>query len=35
MQKVHRIHSMEEQKSLIRQGLLTSAEINPQGPGNP
>jgi hypothetical protein len=33
--KVHRIHSIEEQKSLIRQGLLTSASINPQGPGNP
>jgi hypothetical protein len=33
--KVHRIHSMEEQKSLIRQGLLDSASINPPGPGNP
>jgi len=33
--KVHRIHSMEEQKSLIREGLLTSASINPPGPGNP
>jgi hypothetical protein len=33
--KVHRIHSMEEQKSLIKKGLLTSAEINPPGPGNP
>jgi len=33
--KVHRIHSMTEQKSLIREGLLTSADINPPGPGNP
>lgn len=33
--KVHRIHSMDEQKSLIRKGLLTSASINPSGPGNP
>jgi hypothetical protein len=33
--KVHRIHSMDEQKSLIREGLLTSASINPSGPGNP
>jgi len=33
--KVHRIHSMDEQKSLIRAGLLTSASINPPGPGNP
>ncbi len=33
--KVHRIHSMNEQKSLIRDGLLTSASINPRGPGNP
>lgn len=33
--KVHRIHSMAEQKSLIQEGLLTSAEINPPGPGNP
>ena len=33
--KVHRIHSMAEQLSLIRQGLLTSAAINPPGPGNP
>ena len=32
--KVHRIHSMDEQKSLIREGLLTSASINPPGPGN-
>jgi hypothetical protein len=31
---VHRIHSMTEQKSLIRDGLLTSADINPPGPGN-
>jgi hypothetical protein len=33
--KVHRIHSIDEQKSLIREGLLTSASINPPGPGNP
>ena len=33
--KVHRIRSMDEQKSLIREGLLTSASINPPGPGNP
>jgi hypothetical protein len=33
--KVHRIHSMDEQKSLIREDLLTSASINPPGPGNP
>jgi hypothetical protein len=33
--KVHRMHSIDEQKSLIREGLLTSASINPQGPGNP
>jgi hypothetical protein len=33
--KVHRIHSMAEQKSLILEGLLTSADINPPGPGNP
>jgi hypothetical protein len=33
--KVHRIHSMDEQNSLIREGLLTSASINPPGPGNP
>ena len=26
---------MTEQKSLIHEGLLTSAEINPPGPGNP
>ena len=32
--KVHRIHSMDEQKSLIRDGLLTSASINPPGFGN-
>ena len=32
---VHRIHSIDEQKSLIREGLLTSASINPPGPGNP
>jgi len=33
--KVHRIHSMDEQKSLIREALLTSASINPPEPGNP
>jgi hypothetical protein len=33
--KVHRIHSISEQKSLIREALLTSADINPAGPGNP
>jgi len=33
--KVHRIRSMDEQKSLIREGLLTSASISPPGPGNP
>jgi hypothetical protein len=33
--KVHRIHSMDEQKELIAQGYLTSADINPPGPGNP
>jgi hypothetical protein len=33
--KVHRIHSIDEQKSLIREGLLTSASINPPGEGNP
>jgi hypothetical protein len=33
--KVHRIHSMNEQKTFIREGLLTSAEIDPAGPGNP
>ena len=33
--KVHRIHSIEEQKSLIREGLLTSASINPPGRDNP
>jgi len=33
--KVHRIHSIDEQKSLIREGLLTSASINPPGAGNP
>jgi hypothetical protein len=33
--KVHRIHSMDEQKSLISEGYLTSASINPPGPGNP
>jgi hypothetical protein len=32
---VHRIRSMEEQKTLIKQNLLTSADINPPGPGNP
>jgi len=33
--KVHRIQSMDEQKLLIREGLLTSASINPPGLGNP
>jgi hypothetical protein len=33
--KVHRIRSMEEQKTLIKQNLLTSADINPPGSGNP
>ena len=33
--KVHRIHSIDEQKSLIREGLLSSASISPPGPGNP
>ena len=33
--KVHRIHSIDEQKSLISEGLLTSASINPPGAGNP
>ena len=33
--KVHRIHSMGEQVRLIKEGLLTSAFINPAGPGNP
>jgi hypothetical protein len=33
--KVHRIHSMAEQKQLIAEGYLTSAYINPPGPGNP
>jgi hypothetical protein len=33
--KVHRIHSMAEQKKLIAEGYLTSAAINPAGPGNP
>ena len=32
--KVHRIHSMDEQKLLIREGFLTSASINPPGPEN-
>jgi hypothetical protein len=32
--KVHRIHSMDEQKTLIREGYLTSAFINPPAPGN-
>ena len=32
--QVHRIHSMDEQKKLIAEGLLTSAAINPPGPGN-
>jgi hypothetical protein len=33
--KVHRIYSMTEQKQLIAEGYLTSAVINPPGPGNP
>jgi len=33
--KVHRIHLMDEQKSLIRERFLTSASINPPGPANP
>ena len=33
--KVHRIHSMPEQMQLISEGYLTSANINPEGPGNP
>jgi hypothetical protein len=33
--KVHRIRSMDQQKSLIAQGLLTSADIDPPSPGNP
>jgi hypothetical protein len=32
--KVHRIHSMAEQKQLIAEGYLTSAYINPPAPGN-
>lgn len=32
--KVHRIHSLAEQKRLIAEGYLTSAYINPPGPGN-
>jgi hypothetical protein len=32
--KVHRIHSLDEQKMLIREGYLTSAFINPPGPTN-
>jgi len=32
---VHRIHSMDEQKKLIAEAYLTSADINPPGPGNP
>ena len=32
--KVHRIHSISEQKKLIADGYLTSAMINPPGPGN-
>ena len=33
--KVHRIHSIAEQKELIKAGLLTSAFINPPGPATP
>ena len=32
--KVHRIHSMDEQKELIAEGYLTSASISPPGPSN-
>jgi hypothetical protein len=32
--KVHRIHSMSEQKKLIAEGYLTTAFIAPPGPGN-
>lgn len=32
--KVHRIHSLAEQKQLIAEGYLTSAYINPPGPRN-
>lgn len=32
--KVHRISSIDEQKQLIAEGYLTSAMINPPGPGN-
>jgi hypothetical protein len=32
--KVHRIRSLEEQKTLIADGYLTSAAINPPGPEN-
>lgn len=32
--KVHRIHSMSEQKQLIAAGYLTTAFIAPPGPGN-
>lgn len=32
--KVHRIYSLDEQKSLIKAGLLTTAMINPAGPTN-
>ena len=32
--KVHRISSIAEQKKLIAEGYLTSAGINPPGPGN-
>ncbi|MBA3444289.1 MAG: hypothetical protein H0T58_05485 [Gemmatimonadales bacterium] len=33
--KVKRIRSLEELKGLIKSGLITSAMINPPGPGNP
>jgi hypothetical protein len=33
--RVRRIHSIDELKSLIREGFVTSASINPPGPGNP
>ena len=33
--KVKRIRSLDELKGLIKDGLVTSAMINPPGPGNP
>ncbi|QXQ06210.1 hypothetical protein KX816_18860 [Sphingosinicellaceae bacterium] len=32
--KVRRIRSLDELKALIKEGLVTSASINPAGPGN-